>query len=315
MTQSPGLPPEGWYPNPDNTEQQRWWDGRAWTEHVAVGAPITPGYEPLPQQPTQPQPTQPFQPTQPAQPTYPTQPAQSTNPYGVAYQPYSAQPAYSPYAGQPGYTGYAGRPGFPPVPGRGVLPDGARVVSWWWRVLARCIDAVLVSIVSSIVAASQLQVLDDTQQRYLDALRPAVDANSALPSLHDYFWQGDYLRAIVWIGVSYAVVAFVYEVVMLKACSATVGKLICQLRVRSWDSRGKLSWRAIGLRGITYQLAAGLPVVGGLYSLLDKLWPLWDHNKQALHDKAARTAVVKKHDAHVAPQTSTAPGYGGYQPL
>jgi uncharacterized RDD family membrane protein YckC len=312
MTQPPGLPPEGWYPNPDNTEQQRWWDGQAWTEHVAVGAPITPGYEPLPHQPTQPQETQPYQ---PAQPAYPAQPAQSTNPYGAAYQPYAPQPAYSPYAGQPGYTAYAGRPGFPPVPGRGVLPDGARVVSWWWRVLARGIDGFLVSIVSSILAASQYGVINRTNRRFADDLQTAVDANASIPPLHDYFWQGDYLRAIVWIGVSFAVVAFVYEVVMLKASSATVGKLICQLRVRSWDARGKLSWRAVTLRGITYQLAAGLPVVGGLYSLLDKLWPLWDHKKQALHDKAARTAVVKKHDAQVAPQTASTPGYGGYQPL
>src|SRR4029079_10160993 len=67
MTQFPALPPEGWYPNTDNTEQQRWWDGQAWTEHVAVGAPITPVYEPLPQQPS------------------PQASPQPANPYGVAY--------------------------------------------------------------------------------------------------------------------------------------------------------------------------------------------------------------------------------------
>jgi hypothetical protein len=24
------VPPPGWYPNPDGTEGQRWWNGRAW---------------------------------------------------------------------------------------------------------------------------------------------------------------------------------------------------------------------------------------------------------------------------------------------
>lgn len=33
--------------------------------------------------------------------------------------------------------------------------------------------------------------------------------------------------------------------------------------------------------------------VGSLYSLLDSLWPLWDAQKQAIHDKVAKTNVVR----------------------
>ena len=39
-----------------------------------------------------------------------------------------------------------------------------------------------------------------------------------------------------------------------------------------------------------------VPFVGGLtglYSLLDDLWPLWDDKKQAIHDKIAKTNVVR----------------------
>jgi hypothetical protein len=36
MTQQ--LPPAGWYPDPQDPQQQRYWDGSAWTEHLAPGA-------------------------------------------------------------------------------------------------------------------------------------------------------------------------------------------------------------------------------------------------------------------------------------
>ena len=39
-----------------------------------------------------------------------------------------------------------------------------------------------------------------------------------------------------------------------------------------------------------------MPTIGPLYVLVDVLWPLWDAKKQALHDKVAGTAVVKKHE-------------------
>lgn len=46
--QTPGSsPPAGWYPDPQNQNVQRYWDGAAWTEHVHP----PPGGQPGPQSP------------------------------------------------------------------------------------------------------------------------------------------------------------------------------------------------------------------------------------------------------------------------
>jgi hypothetical protein len=35
----PVLSPAGWYPHPEVAGQQRYWDGRGWTDHVAPRQP------------------------------------------------------------------------------------------------------------------------------------------------------------------------------------------------------------------------------------------------------------------------------------
>jgi uncharacterized RDD family membrane protein YckC len=36
-----------------------------------------------------------------------------------------------------------------------------------------------------------------------------------------------------------------------------------------------------------------VPVLGGLFGLLNELWVLWDPRRQCLHDKVARTIVIR----------------------
>ena len=37
------TPPAGWYPDPQDSSRQRYWNGTAWTEHTADGAPQAAG--------------------------------------------------------------------------------------------------------------------------------------------------------------------------------------------------------------------------------------------------------------------------------
>ena len=49
----------------------------------------------------------------------------------------------------------------------------------------------------------------------------------------------------------------------------------------------------IALLGGSLALAVMLLLANLVYLLLDHLWPLWDKRRQAWHDKAGRTNVVK----------------------
>src|SRR4051812_27019284 len=49
------LPPAGWYADPEDPSQQRYWDGSTWTEHRVPGPPPAaqpPSADPWTSQPT-----------------------------------------------------------------------------------------------------------------------------------------------------------------------------------------------------------------------------------------------------------------------
>jgi uncharacterized RDD family membrane protein YckC len=273
---SPPVPPgrhaapSGWYADPLDVGQERYWDGWQWSrntrvrEGAASAAPTPPAPNPVPQ------------------PGYPQQGAQP-GPTG-----YPQQPGY-PQQGYPGYPSQQGRPGQ-----AAFTADGVPLAGWWWRVLATLVDSLVVTLLATVASLPILLPLLDRLSAYFAEViaaaeqglpQPAIDPQALIPTGEQL------LLTVVAVAIS-----FVYQVAFLRWRSATLGKLVCGLRVVPVDNgraAGPLSWRSVLIRASVWA-APGLNLLLGLFQVLDVLFPLWHPKRQALHDLLARTQVVKR---------------------
>lgn len=97
-----------------------------------------------------------------------------------------------------------------------------------------------------------------------------------------------------------AIAYFLYSVGFHMSKGQTPGKMLVGIRVRMLDDDRRPDARAAVVRWAVQQggpqllsSIAGLGFFAGLFSIVDHLWPLWDPRRQSLHDKAARTIVVR----------------------
>jgi uncharacterized RDD family membrane protein YckC len=277
MTQQPA----GWYDDPQDPSQLRYWDGVVWSTHVSPK--ISPTVE------------------------------KSTigMPYGVipaGARPHSpgSQGAQGPSAVQDNYgspTQNQGQPGgqWPAYgQGRGSLgqqdlgwqshpattPDGVPLSGWWLRVGARLLDVIFTGLLS-------LPFTGWFYYRYISGVLDwsngvaAQSTSGSAPVVAFPPW--DILRFAVAASIIGILISGIYEVFFLSRSGATPGKKIVGISVRLRDRAGPPTMKAVLLRtGCIFVLS----VISSLAYLLDVLWPLWDDKKQALHDKVAATNVV-----------------------
>ena len=258
--------PSGWYDDPQDPSQLRYWDGVIWTQHV------TPKQAPSLEQSTI------------------GSPPQSSGP-GTQGQPGT-------HAGTPAYPSAPGpMPGWqqPYATGQATTPDGVPLSGWWKRVLARILDGVITFVIGLPLTGYFLfryfQAMGDyVNQQVANAQSGQQPSQFVLPT-------GLYAWAIP-VALLSLLVAVVYEYLFLTRTGATLGKKAVGISVRLRERPGPLpssaAWRRIGvINGL--QLLGIIPLLGNFASLallLDYLWPLWDVNKQAWHDKVAATNVV-----------------------
>ena len=266
--------PSGWYDDPQDPSQLRYWDGVIWSSHV------TPKVSPTVQDST------------------------IGMPYGVA--PAAARPQTPGSHGaqgapiSPGGYGPAqqwqqgeGQPGGPmPEYGQQLgwqsqpsTPDGVPLAGWWLRVLARVLDGIFTLLLS-------LPFTGWFYYRYLvgvvnwsnDLAAQTVAGTAPIVA----FPPAEVLQFAIEASFIGVLVAAAYEVFFLHRSGATPGKKIAGISVRLRDQAGPMPMPTILGRAACY---FGFSLIS-ILSTLDSLWPLWDDKKQALHDKVVHTNVV-----------------------
>lgn len=228
---------------------------------------------------------------------------------------------------QPGLPGYAVpvnqpyRPlagyGAPhqPYPVAGYQPrlgKDPRLAEWWQRLLARLIDGVVLFVLAIVVLLPiHFSFLHQFSVLFHDMLKVHQNAGQrgAIPVQPAPVVPTGRVLAADLIGV---VIAFAYDWLQHGLWGQTLGKRALGTIVVMADTGSKIGGRVAGVRAAVYTLPTPVPYVGGLFSLLNVIWLLWDKRRQCLHDKAGRTVVVKK--AALTRQAATSAGYLNYPP-
>lgn len=263
--------PGGWYPDPIDAGQERYWDGWQWSRTTrprgGQAGPV-PGF---------------------GQQGHGDQYGQHGHgQQGHGQQGYGQQPDFphqpNPY--QATTTGRSGQAAY--------TADGVPLSGWWWRVLAAWLDWILVTIVVGVIGFGlgiYQRMVTGFSAYFNDVVKAAQAGQTTQPPITDYISTNDQL-AVVVIRVG---IGLIYGVLFLRWRSATPGMLICGLRVVPVDrghSPDRLEWGSIVIRTLIWVLP-GLSGFLGLFQLLDGLFPLWQPKRQAIHDLAAKTQVVR----------------------
>lgn len=255
----------GWYENPDNPEELRYFDGILWTAHTTPLRTVqAPTQAPDQQTPQQQQPTQQQAPQYPPPqaPQYPTPHQHQQNPYGQ--------------------------------PTRAGLPGQVVLASYGMRVLAYILDAIIIGAISLVLGGWFLwKALEPVFERFDTAM--ASGDVEAMSTVIEEARLG-YLAAFIGVQL---LILLAYQVLCLTRWSATPGKLTVGIHVRRLDRPGVLDFdtavRRSGFQAVL-QAIGNVPLLslfGTIATITDLVWPLADERKQALHDKVAKTIVVR----------------------
>ncbi|WP_446665443.1 RDD family protein [Flexivirga sp. B27] len=173
-------------------------------------------------------------------------------------------------------------------------PDGEPTASWWRRLFAYIIDNILLSIVTVVVTWQWLQPWVTTITDWYDDLVTAAENNTAQPpvpdAIYDVPWQFPLVALLLYL---------IYEIALVAWRGQTIGHLICGIRVRGAKSTDAPDLSTAGIRAVVKgvsNITSLVPFVsslGTIFGLVDGLVPLGDKSAQSLHDKAAKTYVVR----------------------
>ena len=230
-------------------------------------------------------------------------------PYGSGQQPAYGSGQQAPYGGAPptgqGYGGYPPQAGYgqPYAAQPGVQLMDPTIAEWWQRLVARLIDGAGVYIIAYLVYIV-LNLLTTF------AFSGGLESGSGGAAV------GILVVNIVLYVVLFLAFPFLYEWLMLKIKGQTFGKMAMKIQPVNADTRQPLTSGEAAKRAAFYPILTNLAggITCGILSLIDVLWPLWDKPLgQAVHDKAARTVVIKTDLGAGGAPGGYGQQYGGYQ--
>jgi len=283
----------GWYDDPQDPSQLRYWDGVVWSNHVSPKVSPTVGqstigmpYGVIPAS------DRPHSPGSQGAQGAPSAPRGYDSPQQGQGQPGGQWPAYGQGPGALGQQelGYQSH--------MATTPDGAVLSGWWKRVLARILDGIIVWVVVLPLTLgpmkSAFNVFSDYMQKVMSAAQAGSSTMPAQPT-------AALTAPIMQVSLITLVAYVAYEIAFLTWIGATPGKRVVGISVRLRDKAGPPPLLAVVTRtavkegGAIFGLVPLLGSLGSLFTLADSLWPLWDDKKQAIHDRAAATNVVVGH--------------------
>ena len=189
-------------------------------------------------------------------------------------------PAYYRYWNGTSWTGHVS-----PKRSGPTTPDGVPLASWGERLGARLLDGLIAGLVGLPFTGYFIYRYAQVSNRWSQQVSESATGGGR----PDIFPPAEVWRWLAAMTLVSFLVSITYEATFLRRNGATPGKRIVGIRVRQWRRDGELTYPVIARRVLSMQGVQMLPFIG----LLNVLWPLWDARKQAWHDKAAGTSVVR----------------------
>ena len=172
--------------------------------------------------------------------------------------------------------------------------DGVPVSGWWMRVLAAVLDYIFFSLIAGLISIPvYLRMMPAMTALFEESMRAAQEGRVAPIVDPTRLMSPDDQLQITLIALG---VGLLYHAIFLRWRGATPGKLITGLRVVPVDqgrAAGPLSWRSVIARTLVWVLPGTIAVLL-IFQLIDVLVPLGHPKRQAIHDLAAATQVIKK---------------------
>ena len=265
-TDQPGLPPSQPAPDPDQPARP--------SPYLDTGGSVPQAY---------------LAPPQPGQPKYGTPPALR---YG------------RPQFGPPQVAGREARYQQPAYGRRGYGPAARRdpaIAAPWERLAASILDWIIIFAVATLAFISPLMQIW-RQMQAVETHYTVPNSPEAEAAMEAIFRDPSNQRALLFWFLAMFGIALAYYWIQHAAWGATVGKRALGTRVVTAQDRSAIGVRAAGVRAVAFLVGPAVfllvpgpfNIPGGLLWLADTgLAPL-DPQAQCLHDKLARTIVIRQ---------------------